>query len=261
MSGKVTLPTARRKYLKYCRENGKPLPVQEVDAAECIAHVRALRASGMSCARLADLSGVSQARVSDIYLGKTRTWPRGGTKPMTKIRRSTRDQLLAVPPDGHHERPVRGGARVPAFGTTRRLQALVAGGFNQGWLARELTWNQGHLQLVTQGEFEARGEPWLYAPNRDLVTELYDRLDGVKPSEVGVTSRNEALALGNAAKNGYAGRGCWDPDTIDDPAAVPEWTGACGTYRGYNIHRREDIPTCPACSAAVSAYRRPRKED
>src|SRR5690606_31398529 len=48
----------------------------------------------------------------------------------------------------------------------------------------------------------------------------------------------------------------WDPDTIDDPDAYPEWTGACGTHRGRLIHKREGTPVCGPCKAAPEAARK-----
>ncbi|MCZ0974983.1 hypothetical protein O1L55_34520 [Streptomyces albulus] len=37
---------------------------------------------------------------------------------------------------------------------------------------------------------------------------------------------------------------------LDDPAAIPEWTGCCGTDRGYHLHRAEHLPMCSPCQGA-----------
>src|SRR5690606_40281199 len=38
--------------------------------------------------------------------------------------------------------------------------------------------------------------------------------------------------------------------SIDDPDAFPEWTGACGTVHGRQVHMREKIPMCDPCRKA-----------
>lgn len=56
-----------------------------------------------------------------------------------------------------------------------------------------------------------------------------------------------------ARTRGSAPLGVWDLDTVHDPAAVPEWTGACGSLDGRRIHRREGIPLCDRCREATGA--------
>ena len=53
-----------------------------------------------------------------------------------------------------------------------------------------------------------------------------------------------------ARRNGWAPPGAWDDDQIDDPQAHPEWTGECGTDRGYWVHRRQQLPMCTRCETA-----------
>ena len=55
--------------------------------------------------------------------------------------------------------------------------------------------------------------------------------------------------------------GAWDDDTIDDPAAFPDWTGKCGTPDGYDAHYKMKIlPSCQPCRDARAAYRKEQKE-
>jgi hypothetical protein len=48
----------------------------------------------------------------------------------------------------------------------------------------------------------------------------------------------------------------WDDDTIDDPNAVPEYTGRCGSIVGALIHLRESIPMCPPCEQSIDNKRK-----
>lgn len=47
-------------------------------------------------------------------------------------------------------------------------------------------------------------------------------------------------------------------DTIDDPAAFPDWTGQCGTAAGYSAHSRHHVPYCDPCRRAWTAHKHTR---
>jgi hypothetical protein len=89
--------------------------------------------------------------------------------------------------------------------------------------------------------------------------DLYDQLWKLNPLEHGVAlhSHNRARNLAHAYR--WAPVGAWDDDTIDSPDAFPDWTGACGTPRGYRAHSTHRIPLCDPCREAGSAERRERR--
>ncbi|MEU6707865.1 helix-turn-helix domain-containing protein [Streptomyces wuyuanensis] len=93
----------------------------------------------------------------------------------------------------------------------------------------------------------ARGRQFVLAATAEAAATLYDKYQHVDPRDVGRDERWIKAAKTRAVQHGFAPPWCWDEDTIDDPNAIPEWTGACGTARGYAIHQRDGIPLCRAC--------------
>jgi hypothetical protein len=100
-----------------------------------------------------------------------------------------------------------------------------------------------------------RGERTLVRVAR-AVRALYDELWRADPREHGVDNQAYSRTRNHAAAHGWAPVGAWDDDTIDDPAAFPDWTGRCGTPEGYSDHYRLDIPYCLPCREARAAQRR-----
>jgi DNA-binding transcriptional regulator YiaG len=86
-----------------------------------------------------------------------------------------------------------------------------------------------------------------------LGAQKLERQDPV--ADGGIVAKVSKSTRARAARRGSAPLGCWDLDTVHDPAVQPEWTGACGTVQGYRIHQREGIPVCPACRASEDAGR------
>lgn len=136
---------------------------------------------------------------------------------------------------------------VPAVGTVRRVQALVAAGFPQPRLAYWLGMDGPTLaQLMT--------EAVVPVTTARVMASIYDRVCLADPAKFGVDPANIHRTKERAAQLGWAPVGAWDDDAIDDPAAVPDWTGHCGTARGADLHERHGIRLCPPCEAAL--YRR-----
>lgn len=133
---------------------------------------------------------------------------------------------------------------VPAAGTVRRVQALVVAGWPLSRLARELGFTPSRMArlmtAVTVPASVARA-----------VAALYARYSAASPGLCGVSHIHARAARERAHAAGWAPAAAWDDDTIDDPAAVPQWTGYCGTAKGVDIHTRRDIPLCPPCQGAL----------
>jgi lambda repressor-like predicted transcriptional regulator len=138
-------------------------------------------------------------------------------------------------------------ASVHAAGTVRRVQALAVAGWPLRRVAREAGLSPSALvRLMT-----AAAVP---AATARAVAAVYDRYSTVSPGLCGVALVHARAARARAFAAGWAPVGAWDDDTIDDPAALPDWTGHCGTTRGADLHEKHGIPLCPRCKAAL--YRR-----
>jgi hypothetical protein len=214
---------------------------------------------------IAELAGVSQNAVIRVRAQMT-AWEQDPTLPIPVVRVDTERAFLALPDEApaHLVRLTLGtGIRrsdYPTVGIRRRLQALAAEGFNFSFLAKEMGKNdRNHIRFIATGEIGTKSG---YV-SRGLalrVIDVYDRFAGRDPRDFVPRSKFSGVITYTrniARRNGWAPSHCWDSDTIDDPAAIPEWTGRCGTDSGYKIHQREDIkPVCDACYFAH--YGRPR---
>ncbi|MFL5910514.1 MAG: hypothetical protein ACJ768_08125 [Gaiellaceae bacterium] len=135
-----------------------------------------------------------------------------------------------------------------ATGTVRRLQALMAAGWPPPILAAELHLYRSETARLLRARHVA-------VRTARRVADLYDRLWNIHPGTHGATPEAIARTKERAAAAGWAPATAWDDDRIDDPTAVPDWTGHCGTVRGVAIHDQHGIPLCPPCRAAVAARR------
>ena len=222
---------ARAKYADYCRLAGKPLQITPGEQARLVRHLERLQGRGMSHRQIADASGIN---ISDRSVTKIVS----GTVGFS--RRATYDALMRtryVAPEG-----LRSGRRMSPVGVQRRLQGLVADGWGYTTLGPLLGVS---LQAVNQ---LVKRETVVAGSTHVRIVALYDKLEHADPLDYGSTVIGVARAKGVARKFGWVPTDCWAPDTIDDPDALPEWTGRCGTVLGTRIHYREKIPMCDACS-------------
>ncbi len=167
----------------------------------------------MGSKRAARLAGLATSTVDKLLYGA----PERGMGPSKRIRRATADALLAVKADLS---TLGGRALVDATGTRRRLQALVAIGWSQSKLGRELGMGPGNF-----GSMLGRGR--LYVSTVRAVRDLYDRLWSTGPPEDEHRDKIAANRARNYARaRGWAVPQAWDDDTIDDPTAIPEGAAA-----------------------------------
>ncbi|NUP42355.1 MAG: hypothetical protein HOY76_36320 [Streptomyces sp.] len=138
--------------------------------------------------------------------------------------------------------------KTDAAGTVRRLQALVAAGWPVLHIAAELGMFPTHVSHLMRMSVTT-----LRTARR--VAAVYDRLWNIDPATHGATPKGTLRARNLAAASGWAPAAAWDDDTIDDPAAHPDWTGHCGTVRGVAAHDQYGIPLCPPCQAAAERRR------
>jgi hypothetical protein len=182
-------------------------------------------------------------------LNETMTWPQIGAATgcdhgnlreianghVPVILRSTHEKILAVQPGT----VTADGKLVDATGTTRRVQGLRALGYSPASIAKAFGFSETHVRLLSRGD-----QPTVRYRIAVKVAEVFAELATVPaPRSTSATmSRNYAQA------HGWAPPGAWDD--IDDPAAAPDWTGECGTDRGYWVHRRQKLPMCGRCQQA-----------
>lgn len=178
------------------------------------------------------------------------------------------DEQLGVPPNTSRNLVARGGAlrsnlvrfsrlrfeepdptsQVDPTGTVRRIGALTRDGFGSMWLAPELGMDPRNLNRL----YRPGTRKFVVYETAEKVAALYDKLECARPEEFGISDYAANRARLYAVRRGSAPRICWDPDTIDDPQAIPEWTGACGKAEGLRIHQREGIPVCPECAKVTN---------
>ncbi|MFF8831318.1 hypothetical protein [Streptomyces sp. NPDC015131] len=228
----------KAKQRRYLHSIGRP-PL--IDAEPVIRHARWLHDEhGMSLRTIGRRAGVSPSFVSRLVNGERCDRP---------IRRLKAEAIMAVRP----EMPVRAAAsaHVDITGSQRRAQALMALGFTGPVLSEELGFN-GHVANLWR---VIREQGVISAVRRDRIRDGYEKLQHADPSDFGASVHAQARIRTVARSRDWAPPSCWDDDTIDDPDAIPEWTGACGSERGYQIHYREHIPFCEPCREAHQKYK------
>ena len=179
----------------------------------CWPQASAIAASG-------ELAGVSSGSLSKILYGGP-----GDRPPSKRVRPQTAEAILAVRPSPEHLAP---GALVDVTGTRRRAQALVACGWSQARLARELGLTAANFCGMVRRD-------QVTAATARAVSDLYDRLWNQPPPEHDQRTRIAAArARNHAGRQGWAPPLAWDDDQIDDPDGSP----AEGWRRPARITRR-----------------------
>lgn len=217
-----------------------------VDAEPVRQHVQELLATGLGWHRVADLAGVSRGTVEKLLYGARYR----GLAPSKRIRPENAAKLLNVKPS---EDAKAAGALTDSTGTRRRLQALVLAGWPQARLATELGMDRTNFNKTIHAD-------QVRASTKTAVRAMYDRLWRTDPRDHGVSNHSHIRSINLGRAKGWAPVGAWDDDTIDDPAAAPDWTGRCGTPQGYWAHYTSGLPVCPACSQAAHEHRKQLRE-
>jgi hypothetical protein len=195
--GSVKYEARRRRLIAYGRWQ------QFIDAEPARQHIATLRASGLGTARIARLAGLAQATINGLVWGD-----HGRTQ--TRIRPATAAAILAVPAD---ETNLADTALVDGTGTRRRLQALHRAGWRIGDLADHLGCTSANVSLIIRSTSPVK------VATRRTITGLYDRLCALTP-EPGPGS---VRARNHATRAGWPPPHAWDDDTIDNPAALPNY--------------------------------------
>lgn len=170
---------------------GQPASLTPDEAAALIAHIRALRDSGMSQCLIARQADVAQATISYLLRGKTKT-----------CHRSKAARILAVQP-----RQFDNISEQPALGYQRRVQALFVMGHSRATIAAAAGLHSDTIGAIANGRFRT-----LDGRIAAAVRTAYDALRAVP-------GRNP-YTRARARKDGWHGPLAWHD--IDDPNATPE---------------------------------------
>lgn len=224
---------ARKRFREKMRESGRPVTTTPEEFRKVVWVLNKAREHGMSTREIAEVAGVSATVAVKVLSGQRKA-----------LRLDTYRKIMA------NLRPVdlpagRKGTYVDPTGTIRRAQALKADGFPGPLLGERLGVDKGVVNSLARD-----GYPVIFSSTRKKFADLYRELENLTPDDLGVDARKQGMVRAFAAKQGYAPRSCWTDWTIDDPDAIPDWTGYCGTGFGMMVHRRDGIPVCRPCKAA-----------
>lgn len=218
-----------RKRREYEARIGNPRSVDDVRAEKVREKVRAFRARGMNLVQMQEQTGIHLSTISEqLRPGKV------------SMNRRTYQALAAMA----FEEPSP-TARLDATGSQRRVLSLWHDGFGPQFVASRVTWPKSGVQRLARGELSQ-----VEARTARMFRELYEELEGKTPADFGIPDRSARYVRTFALKHGGVPRYCWEEWTIDDPDAIPDWTGYCGTGLGMKIHKREGIPVCGPCKEA-----------
>ncbi len=181
-----------------------------VDAQPVRDHIEHLKANGLGLRTIAARAGLSESTLGKLVYGS----PRDGHKKSHRVKRVTAEKVLAVQATID---TLAGGALVPGVGTRRRLQALIAVGWSQAKLAREIGYTVRNFCALLHSDRD------VVAATHRKVAALYDRLwDKQPPHETRGDKGARTRSLRYAQAHGWVPPLAWDDDAIDDPETTPD---------------------------------------
>lgn len=229
---------ARDRQRDKLRNLGRPARVTDEEFARVKALLAKAHAYGMSDRMIARQVGLDWKVPWRVRTGYSK-----------RVWRATYEKLMTLRPEepnfrSHPSRTkIPQGFRVPAVGVQRRLRALRADGFTSDWIASELGVTP---DAVSKLAADFRG--FVFASTHSDVDALYRKTGAFRPADVGITVSASRRAMTWAKRYGWVSRSCWDEGTIDDPGALPDWTGVCGTPFGPLQHKLDEVPLCGRCA-------------
>jgi hypothetical protein len=211
---------------KKLRDLGKPQWVLPHEYEQAIKILKKAHDSGMTYRQIG-----YQLELCDSTLSKHLS---GGGYTMY---RETYERILRLQPELIERNQDRhSGGHVSMVGSQRRLRALMVIGWGMKTAAPFIGADTRNLAKILRGEVK-----YVYAAMAQDIAAGYDKLITMDPFEHCPQQGAVKNVMRQARERLYPGPACWDDDTIDDPDAVPEWTGACGTTEGYYLHLKYEI--------------------
>lgn len=214
-----------RKRRRYLTAIGHPLTV---DAGPAAAHLRLLLDAGD------DLLNITR-RINYTYTPIKKV--ADGTQ--ARLQRIHAEAILALKP----RTPA--GLYVDPIGGMRRVRALYAAGHSLQEIVEESGVSRPVLSALANGHRDR-----IARETADAIAAAYRRLC-MTPGSSRATARR-------AAQKGWAPPLAWTE--IDNPAALPDFTGHCGTLKGHRLHETCKIPICGPCRNVKAADTRERRE-
>ncbi len=168
-------------------------------------HLADLRAAGFSLQSIADASGLALSSIGALVYGV----PARELPPTTHVRVDTADRLLAVDPA---TAALPGGARIPATGSRRRLQALACLGWGTSALTTRTALTQRSLnRLLINSDVDT-----VTLDTAHAVATLYARLRLAPPPRRTQLQRNAARrSAARAQAAGWRPPHAWHDIDID----------------------------------------------
>lgn len=171
-----------------------------VDAGPIRDHLEMLASHGIGRRRIEALCGVSASTVTQL-----RTTSRKTGKPIGRVKKDTADAILSVTP----ERAAGAAGLLEARGTVRRLQALIARGWSQQRLSRELRLSSDNMGGWFQQDAVTRAKAC-------AVAAIYERLwDTPPPTDTPAQRAAAARSMSRARREGWVPPMGWDDIDID----------------------------------------------
>jgi hypothetical protein len=194
------------------------------DARTVIPQLQRFLDGGASKQAIAEAAGCGYTTIRLILNGTRKT-----------VQQPTRDRIMRL-----------SGAAlmgfVPSVGSVRRVQSLMAAKHPLAAVTHASGLNHATVSDLLNGRHElVRGT------TAAAIRKAYTELSGHDGTSVRSAAR--------AARMGWAPPAAWDEDAIDDAAAFPNWTGLCGTVKGFRRHVEQDIPACARCITAEESLR------
>lgn len=212
---------ANKRYCKQYRLATVHAPLR-VDASAAVRRLAHWANQGYSHTQIAAAAKINAPEVSKLLTGKQTT---------LSLAHARRIQTAHEPAGAPYH------AMTDAVGTIRRGRALHAIGYPIYRIAQDIPMNSNDLGRILTLEPAA-----VRQSIAERMTMLYQQLSG--------TPGPSHLASCAARRLRWNSPIAWDDDSIDDPAAIPDVTGFCGTDRGWWTHRIENLPVCDACATA-----------
>lgn len=208
-----------------------------IDAAIVAAHISKLIKAGATANGIGVAAKASTHTVQLIHAGTRAT-----------TRTTTAKRILAVTIDAALNDYA---LRVDSTKSLRQIQALMAAGHPVAAIreACEPVVERTTASALLNGKL-----PRIRACTAAAIDVGYGRLS--------VFTGTSAKSRLRAERAGWAVPAAWDGIDMSDPAAFPDFTGYCGTPKGYQAHRGSGIPPCQPCKdaeAVASAERKARR--
>jgi hypothetical protein len=162
--------------------------------------------------------------------------------------------------------------RIDSLGAVRILQGFVYAGYSQNWLSLNVVYgdnSDSKCSLMYANRILRGRTSFVLVETFERLVKSAEQLEFVSPESMGVAPWIAERSRRHAVAHEWAPLSCWDDDTLRDADAVAQWTGACGTIAGYNLHNRASsrhwdsqtsrwVVGCRPCRVARNEYKSAR---